>query len=153
MSVKSFFGDLWKKASSPTLYENVLILIGGMLVTTFVGDYLTKSFGMRGTSEYFTCAIVTTSLLFAVNCLVFYYRVAKPLNCDINMRTVILASLGPSIPGLLGILRLVKRVPGLGKIFAILLDRVFVRALVGIWPSFIYGTLSLLMFSCSPQKP
>lgn len=148
MFIVSFFQNLWKRASSPALYENILILIGGSFVITFIGDFIVKAIDLEGIGEYIVCAIVTTILLYGVNCLIIYYRVAKPLKCVSAKRPVALASLAPSIPGLLGLLRLIKRVPGVGRIFAMLLDRVFVRAIVSMWPSFIYSTLALTTFSC-----
>jgi hypothetical protein len=149
MNIVAFFKKIKTNAANPATYETLIMLVAGMIMSTFVGEYLTKSFGVHNMAEYITCAVVTTVVLFAVNFAIFYIRLAKRLNCGISMATVAFASLGPTVPGILRLLRLFMRVPGIGMLMSLLLDRVFVRILVGIWPSVIYGTLSLLMFSCS----
>lgn len=148
MSITSWFKSLWGKAKNGNTYKIASFMVLGYVAATFIGASLTRGLGLEGMSNYIANAVVVVLLTYASNFLILYFMVAKP--CKVNPALLVPACIFPSIPGAIGLLRVVAELmPGvIGHVLNIVAGSAFMRALIGSFPVSIWSLVAVLALAC-----
>jgi hypothetical protein len=148
MSITSWFKGLWGKAKNGNTYKIASFMVLGYVAATFIGSSLTRGLGLEGMPNYIANAVIIVLLTYASNFLILYFMVAKP--CKLNAALLIPACIFPSIPGAIGLLRIVAELllGIIGHVLTIVSGSAVMRAPIGSFPVSTWSLVAVLALAC-----